>query len=170
MGVPVERDCRVDAGVRHVHVGRRDVVLLHQPVPAPRARRDHRRRGRDHLPLGDPGQDVVDTDRQVDQQHDPQPRTRRHQHLREPGREQPVDEHDRPVRDPVEGPLQAAPPDIRRPRPPAVDLADLDLPAEVPQGGADPSVVGVAAARPPRVVDAPRHQDVQDTRGHSDLS
>ena len=82
-----------------------------------------------------------------------------HEHRRGAARDEAVDQHDRAVGDPASAraraPCSAAPargqaprPRVRAPTSPAGEAA------------ADPPVVGVAAARPPGVVDAVGHDDV----------
>jgi hypothetical protein len=166
----LDRLGRVHSRLRHVDASRWQGVGVEQPSPGPPAGRDHRRRRGEGRTLPGPGQaDVVPrqpaAQRHVDQDHQAQAARLDGQQFRDHGGDQPVHQHERPIGDLREDPAQAS--QRRRvgtgPRPGCGVL--VHRPPESGEARADPAVVGVAAARTPRVVDGVRHDDVDG--GHS---
>jgi hypothetical protein len=84
----------------------------------------------------------------------------RHERLGGGGRDQPVEQHERAVRDLLDGAGQIGLPHGAGPRPGAGDRMLAHRPAERGEPSADPAVVRVAAARPCRIVDVLRHDGV----------
>ena len=140
----------VDAGLGHVHpVGRQPVQLL-QPAPGPCAGHDDGRGRREDLAL------ARVAERHVHEHDLPQPARVRNERLGGGGGDQPVEQHHGAVRDPLDRAREVA------------DGVLVHSPAERGEPLADAAVVRVAAARPRRVVDALRDDDVD--LGHSGRS
>ncbi len=102
-------------------------------------------------------------------EHDlPQAARVRHERLGGGGRDQSVEQHDGAVGDPRDGARQGGVARRAGPRPGAGDRMLVHRPAQRGELTADPAVVGVAAARARRVVDAFGDDDVD--LGHSGRS
>jgi hypothetical protein len=155
----------VDAGLGHVHpVGRQPVQLL-EPAPAPCAGRDDGGGRRKDLALARPDDVGLAVRRAVAQRHVhehdlPQPPRLRHERVGGGGRDQAVEQHHGAVRDRPDGARQGGAPRLIGPRPGAGDRMLVHRPAERGEPPADTAVVGVAAARPRRIVDALGDDDV----------
>ncbi|CAM5628471.1 hypothetical protein SAFG77S_13343 [Streptomyces afghaniensis] len=136
---------------------------------------DHRRHRPQHRPLlgvevrghgrVEPG---LVAEREVDEDGHAQPFRLRHDDLRDAAGDQPVEQDDGAVGQAAQGAGEFR--TGRRPRTGPVTGHGVlgDLPAEAGQVQADAPVVGVAAARRCRVVDAARQHEVHGAQGHGD--
>ena len=98
--------------------------------------------------------------RHVHERDQPQPARLRHQHLRGRRGDQPVEQHHGAVGNPPDDAGERGVGGLVGPRPGAGHGVHAHRPADRCQAAADPAVVGVAAARPGRVVDAVGDDDV----------
>ncbi len=150
--------CGVDAGPGDVHpVGRERVQLL-QPAPGPCAGRDDGGGRREDLALARPDRAGLVVrravaERHVDEHDLPEAARVRHERLGGGACDQPVEQHHGPVRDPPDGAREGG---VAAPAPSLL----AHRPAERGELPADPAVVRVPAARPRRVVDPLRDDDV----------
>ena len=155
----------VDARLGDVHpIGRQRVQLL-QPAPSPCAGRDDGGGRREDLALARPDRAGLVARRPVAERHVhehnlPQPVRLRHERLGGGGRDQPVEQHHGAIRNPPDGAREGSVPRLAGPRPGAGHGVLVHRPAERGEPSADVAVVGVATARPRRVVDALREDDV----------
>ena len=104
-------------------------------------------------------------ERHVHEHNLPQPARLRHERFGGGGRDQPVEKHHGAIRNPPDGAPERGVPRPAGPRPRAGHGVLVHRPAERGEPSADPAVVCVATARPRRVVDALRDDDVD--LGHS---
>jgi hypothetical protein len=155
----------VDARLRHVHPLGRQPVQLPQPAAGPRAGRDDGSGRREHLALA--RSDCVGllvrrpvAERHVHQHDLAQPPRLRNEGLGGGGCDQAVEQHHGAGRNPPDGAREGGVRRVAGPRPGARDRVLAHRPAERGEFSADAPVVGVAAARPRRVVDALRDDDV----------
>ena len=157
----------IDAGLGDMHPITGQRVQLQQRSSAPRARRDHRRRGREDCALPHAGVAVcrIPAQRHVHERDETQPVRLGHQHLRSRRGDEPVEQREGAVGDVLD---DAGERRVRRcvgSRPGARHGVDVHRPAALGERTADPAVVDVASARPGRIVDAVRYDDVHC--GHS---
>jgi hypothetical protein len=99
-------------------------------------------------------------ERHVHEHDPPQPARLWHEHLGRGGGDQPVEQRQGTVGDLPDGAGEGGVPGSVGPRPGAGHGVLVHRPAEGGEPGADPAVVGVAAARPRRVVEARGNDDV----------
>ena len=163
----------VDAGLGHVHPVGRQRVQLPQPAPSPCAGRDDGGGRREDLALARSDRAGLVVRRAVAERHVhehnlPQPARLRHERFGGGGRDQPVEQHHGAIRNPPDGAREGGVPRLAGPRPGAGHGVLVHRPAERGEPSADPAVVRVATARPRRVVDALRDDDVD--LGHSGRS
>ncbi len=97
----------VDGRLGHMHSGGRQRVQLQQPAPGPLAGRDDGCRGREDRMLPCPGAVAsvicgTVSQRHVHEHDQPQPARLRHEHLRGRRGDQPVEQHDGAVGDPLD--------------------------------------------------------------------
>ena len=155
----------IDAGLGDVHAIAGQGIELEEPSPGPPAGRDDRSGGREDGALLRPVTLPAVAERHVHEHHQPQPARLRQQHLRGRRGDQPVEQHDGAVGDPVDDTREGG---VRRcagPRPGAGHGVDVHRPARVGELAAHPAVIRVASARPGRIVDAVRHHNMH--RRHS---
>ncbi len=107
-------------------------------------------------------------EREVDEDGRAQPSGLRNDDLRHPAGDQAVEQDDRTVRQPPEDAGEFGPGGGVRPGPVAGHGQAPHPPAEAGQVEPYPPVVGVAAARGGRVVDAAGHDEVHGAQGHGD--
>ena len=150
----------VGPGPGHLHAGGVQRVVVEQPGPAPLARGQHRRGRRQHRALTGTGRRGPLAERHVQQHHHAQPRGRGDQHVGGRRGDQPVDQDDRAGGQSGEDPGQRRTRRRVRRRPRPGDRVLVHRPPGAGQPVADAPVVGVAPARPVRVVDAVRHDGV----------
>jgi hypothetical protein len=159
----------VDAGLGHVHPVGRQLVQLPQPAPSPCAGRDDGGGRRQDLALARAHRAGLVVRRAVAERHVhehdlPQPARMRHERFGGGGGDQPIEQHHGAIRNPPDGAREGGVPRLAGTRPGAGHDMLVDRPAESGEPLADPAVVGVATARPRRVVNALRDDDVH--RGH----
>ena len=161
----------VDGGLGDMHPVGRQRVELQQPAPCPGAGRDDGSGAREDRAL--PLAGVAGLTRRVAQRHvhehdQPQPARLRHQHLGGRRGDQPVEQHDGVVGDLLDDAGEGGARRRVGPRPGAGYGVLVHRPAERGEPAADLAVIDVASARPGRVVDAVRDDDVH--RRHSGRS
>ena len=151
----------VDAGMGDVYPVRVQPVGRMHPLAGPLAGGDHGCCSPRHRTLRTEHSGIPATERRVHQQHHPEAASGGHHHLRDRGGHQAVDQHQLVVADRGERLARAldapAPPPTasRRPR-----LARCTDHPSAARWSAEPSVVGVAAAGPRRVLDPVRDHHV----------
>jgi hypothetical protein len=99
-------------------------------------------------------------ERHVDEHDQPQAVRLRHEHLRGGRGDQPVEQHDGVIGDLPQGLFEGRERCRVGTAPEAGDVALVCRPAVRAEFAAEVAVVGVAAARPGRIVDAVGHDDV----------
>ena len=153
---------RVHAGLRNVDTVARQRVELEEGSSGPGAGRDDGRGGREHrsLPLADAFIRRPLTQGHVHEHDQPQAAGLRDEHLGGRRSDQPVDEDEAAITDPGEGIGERGVGRCIGPGPRSPDLVLVDRPAGGDQAPGHLSVVGVAPARPRRVIDPCRNDDV----------
>jgi len=159
---------RLDAGLRDVYLSGPQRVPVEQPGSGPRAGRDDGGGGRQDGAFPSTGNlrtHTVATQRHVHEDDQTQPSRLGHQHLRGRRGNQSVDQDDGAIGQLRHRPGEPGPRGRVRSGPRARHRVLAHGPAEGGEPPADPAVVGIAAARLSRVIDAVRHDDVHC--GHS---
>ena len=163
----------VDARLGDVHPVARQRVQVQQPAPSPGAGCDDGSGDREHRAFPHP--DIVGhavcrpmAQRHVDEHDQAQPARLRHHHLGGRRGDQPVEQNDGVVGDPPDDAIEGG--ERRRVgrRPGAGYGVLVHQPADRGEPAAEMAVVGVASARPGRVVDAIGYNEMH--LRHSDRS
>ena len=146
----------IDPGLGDVDAVARQGVELQEGPPGPGAGGDDGRGSREDGPFSLPDTTVrrVLTERHVHEDDEPQAPRLRGQHFRRGRSDEPVEQDERPVGDPADGTRKGAERLRVGPRPRSGNFVDVHRPARRGEAASNPAVVGVASARPGRVVDA----------------
>jgi hypothetical protein len=163
----------VNAGLGHVHPVGRQRVELSQPAPSPCAGRDDGGGRSEDLALARTDRAGLAVRRAVAERHVnehdlPQPARLGHERFGGGGGDQPVEQDHGAIGNPPDGACQSRVPGLAAPRPTTGHGVLMHRPAELGESSADSAVVCVATARPRRVVDALRDDEVD--RAHSSRS